>query len=412
MTLRERIWTPGDIKSLAGGAQDALLPIQRAIQKRAIDVDGAVGWGQYLDDVHYSPDQWGLLGTSAGFQVLARAKNDGRPAPELDGAERLLPLDVSDENALHPAVAVKAADPKYDLQNIFRLAAIAEARGAAQAGTNPIGEWPQIVGLIFGLAEDSHWHPRSAIPGGQGQGGEAVTTAFVLHALRRYESPDHLFNEYRAWLAHQLLNDSKLRARPDYVALVGLALDPAAPVPHVDQEEVQALARCRQELLTWRKSERSLVINRPQFEGYQLGTTTDYLMLNPEVMAALFFLRRGNPKPARKFVANTTREVVRNVERHDGFEGQLGMVPTVDQEWAARLCHLFMATYRDSNTQHALRPVRIDTKRLKALSYGGLGLAVAGVLLVAFGLVPGLAFFVAGLVMSTFGLVLGGRDDE
>jgi hypothetical protein len=80
--LRDRVWLPRDIKAVAGAAQDALFVMETRVEGGAVQVaGGALGWGQYLDEVHHSSSQWGLLGTSAGYQILARAQTEGSPRP-------------------------------------------------------------------------------------------------------------------------------------------------------------------------------------------------------------------------------------------------------------------------------------------------------------------------------------------
>jgi len=413
--LGDRVWLARDIKAVAGAAQDARFSIEKRVLQKKVEVAAdALGWGQYLDEVHHSDDQWGLLGTSAGYQVLARAHVEGGSIPELDHARALLPGDVSDITALHPAVQTKAAPPKSDLANIVRLAAIAEALSADQPGGSAGLAHPPLVDHILSLAHHGQcWNPRSAQPDGKNLDGHAVTTAYVLHAIRRYETDRAQFRPVRAWLARQLLNDATLRARPDYLALIGLALT-APSADTADHSDVrQAIDRCREELLAWRKRERNLVLNRPLFEGYQLGTSTDYLIFNPEIMAALFFLRSDNPRPARRFVALVTHEVSRNVQSNAGFQGQLGMIPTVDQEWASRLLHEFAGIYNDKTRRPLLLPGRLTSPLVR----WGLVVAAVAVLtgvLIAAGVdfKTGVLVFVAGAILAVVLVIVGERGDD
>jgi hypothetical protein len=215
-------------------------------------------------------------------------------------------------------------------------------------------------------------------------------------------------------LARRLLWDATLRARPDHLALTGLAL--TAPVwDKGNPEDVRmAIKRAQDALLEWRGRERTLVINRPLFEGYQLGTSTDYLIFNPELMAALFFLRSDNPRPARRFVASVTRELIHNVKANRGFEGQLGMVPTVDQEWASRLLELFIATYRDKSRRHLLLPGRLTSPVVKWGLFSAFVLALAGVLLAGgVDFETGVIVFLAGAVVTALSqLVLSRGKNE
>lgn len=414
--LGDRVWLPGDVKSVAGAARDALFSIESRVRAKQVPVDvDAIGWGQFLDDLHHSDSQWGLLGTSAGYQVLARAQMGGLAAPELAKVRPLLPEDVSNLTALHPAVQEKAGPPKYDLQNIIRLAFVAEALVADKAGTIVhANARPPLVDYILSLANNGEsWNPRSAQPEQSTLQGHAVTTALVLHALRRFEDDPSQFRPIRVWLARQLLHDASLRARPDYVALTGLAL--SAPTWDNDNpEDVRdAITSCRQNLLAWRRQERTLVVNRPLFEGYQLGTTTDYLILNPELMAALFLLREDNPRPGRRFVSATTREVAQNAQVNHGFEGQLGALPTVDQEWASRLLHLYEETYNDKSRRHLLLPGRLTSPVVRWALLVGVVLLLAGIMLGAgVDFKTGVLVFVAGAVVTLATLLVGGADGD
>lgn len=413
--LGDRIWIRKDIKAVAGAAQDARFSIEHRVLSRQVVVEGdAKGWGQYLDEVHGSDSQWGLLGTSAGYQVLARAQAEGSVVEELAQIRRLLPDDISDFSALHPAVQEKAAPPKKDLENIIRLAFIAEALAADKPGTIISAPHPPLIDHIFTLARNGQsWNPRSGQPDGKNLAGHAITTAYVLHSLRRYEDDSGRFRPVRAWLARQLLRDAKLRARPDYLALVGLALT-APEWDNDNPEDVRtAITCCRDRLLVWRRQERMLVINRPLFEGYQLGTTTDYVLFNPELMAALLFLRSNNPRSARRFVALVTREISRNVNAHGAFEGQLGMIPTVDQEWASRLLQLFVLTYQDSTRRHLLLPGRLTDSRVRWGFFIGFTLFIVGILLaIGVDLKAGVIPIVAGAAINAAALVLKRRGER
>jgi hypothetical protein len=326
----------------------------------------------------------------------------------------LLPGDVSDLTALHPAVQTKAAPPKSDLANIVRLAAIAEALAADKPGGSAGLAHLPLVDHILSLAHHEHcWNPRSAQPNGKDLDGHPVTTAYVLHAIRRYEIERTQFRAVRAWLARQLLNDATLRARPDYVALIGLALTAPSADSAEPADVKQAIDRCREGLLAWRRGERNLVINRPVFVGYQLGTSTDYLIFNPELMAALFFLRSDNPRPARRFVALVTHELSRNVQSNAGFQGQLGMIPTVDQEWASRLLHEFAAIHNDKTRRHLLLPGRLTSPLVRWGLVGSVVAVLTGILIAAgVDFKTGVLVFLVGAVLAVVLLFLGQRGDD
>src|SRR5262249_12873345 len=108
-------------------------------------------------------------------------------------------------------------------------------------------------------------------------------------------------------------------------------------------------------------------VNRPVFEGFNVGATTDYTFLNPELLAALFLLRQDNPPRTRSFVLKTVDRVQAAVPEQRGFIGQVGMEATVDQLWAIRLLTTFRALYQDKTRRHMLRPSLAITNRRLAL---------------------------------------------
>jgi hypothetical protein len=121
----------------------------------------------------------------------------------------------------------------------------------------------------------------------------------------------------------------------------------------------EALERCEEELLRWVREQRAIVLNRPVFNGFSIGMRNDYVFLHPELLAALFLLRRGNPQSGRRFVLDVVDDLWKNVDRHDGFMGQDGMVTSVDQLWAARLVSEFQRVRRERDGIDRLLP-RID----------------------------------------------------
>lgn len=356
------VWTNGKIQQLAADAVPSVYAAEQRVLRKAVAVDGSTGWGQFVDDRNWTEGQWGLLGTSAAVQVLSRpARLAGQPMPPaVIAAVALLPQDTAH-------VDQRLADKvrKGDLQNIYRLATVAEAL-VPERDIVPAGQAPPLIAFIEGQAAEGHaWHPQSAKVDPPDAPGNAVTTAFVLHALRRFDDPPGRFPRHREWLAEQVLGDRRLWRRPDYVALAGLALLDGLRHPHPDDRVVEAVAKCREELLAWRNRERSLVVDRPIVHPYNLGTSTDYLILNPEVMAALFFARHPEPpQPSRRFILDVSRIVADNIDGNDGFEGQVGAMTTVDQEWAARLLTELRTAWDDPVRRRLLRPSIIASPRV------------------------------------------------
>jgi hypothetical protein len=87
--------------------------------------------------------------------------------------------------------------------------------------------------------------------------------------------------------------------------------------------------------------------------------------MHPEIVASLFLLAIGNPRPSRRFVARVVEELVENVDEHRYFEGRPGTGATVDQLWASRLLDAFYRTNADPTRGHILMPPLIATSRTR-----------------------------------------------
>ncbi len=354
------IWREGQIADLAARSLEAGAAIDTQLGKRRVDVGGAAAWGQFLDEDHYSPDQWGLFGTAAAVRALSLRADPPLDLRHIRDGLRLLPRDRAKfDSALQPKVN------KGDLQNVIRLAFVAEAL-EPERDSVPTADRPPIVSEIFDLARDEpFWAPTSAVAGAAQADGDVFSTAYVLYALRRYEQPIGELRAHRLWLATQLRTQRKVRTRPDLVALVGLALLPRNSDPENPQPIQDGIARCRSELIAWQRREPGIVLHRPLFHGFNFGRFTDYVFLHPEIIAALFLLQAGSPRRTRRYVAHVVRDLVENIEDHDYFEGRPGMGATVDQMWASKLLHLFYGTYSDEHRRHLLLPPWIATGRMR-----------------------------------------------
>ncbi len=354
------IWREGQIIDLAGRAFEAGASIDTQLGKRRIDVEGAAAWGQFIDEDHHSTEQWGLFGTTAAVRTLSLRAD---PPLDLRHISEGLTLIPTDRSAPDPRLQSKVR--KGDLQNVIRLAFIAEALTPGRTSV-PKAERPPIVGEIFDLARGQpYWSPTSAVDGDSLSEGDVFTTSYVLYALRRYEDPVGELRPHRLWLASQLKSRRVVRSRPDLVALLGLAMLSVRPDPQAPGPLTEALESCKQELKTWQRSEPSLVLHRPLFHGFNFGAFTDYVFLHPEIVAALFLLKAGNPRPTRRYVINVVVDLVANIDRHGYFEGRPGMGATVDQMWASQLLHSFHTTHADEHRRHLVVPPLVATSRMR-----------------------------------------------
>jgi hypothetical protein len=339
------IFTRNQVATLAGGCVESLAAIRALIVTRQRRLDGGdvAAWGQYVDELRWRSGQWGLLGTSASVQTLAICdggvpNNDSRSV--IAASRPLLPADLS-----HTHTLLEPKRAKGDFEDLMRLTFVAESHALGERVSS--AQRPPIVSHILESAKGRHyWDADSTVTNSSPGAGNAFMTALVLHGLRQFEDPPGEFQDFRRWLAEQLASDPLVRSRPHLVALIGLALQSVHDDPARPQVIVDGLHKCEEQLLRWRTEEYTLVVDRPAFEGYSLPHGTNYTFVNAEIVSALFFLRQGSPRTARRFVLQVADRVHENIQTHSAFQGQPGMQPTVDQLWAARLLGTVVETHK------------------------------------------------------------------
>ncbi|HET8894681.1 MAG TPA: hypothetical protein VFM96_11355 [Gaiellaceae bacterium] len=361
-----RVWTKRAVEGLAGRATPALASIFDRFEEKAVEVNSDEetyrAWGQYLDDEHHSPSQWGFFGTSAGVQVLTAkmvALGTGDLATDdrlISLALKLLPEDL--ENAA-PVLAGKKA--KGDFENIMKLLFIAEALRPDDDNVGR-GQEPALVDTILGRAlDEKFWSSRSSTDPARFHKDRIIPTIFGLLALRRYQAVQNsrTYAQARSWLADRLLLVGRANPMrtPLNMALVGLALMPAARVRNEAANVTQARTQCTKGVLRWASHERTVVLDRPVFIGFALTDSTDYTFLYPELVATLYLLRMGNPRRGRRFVLKVVDSLVSNIERAGGFVSQGGNMASVDQLWAVRVLREFVEAYERPGWKYHLLPV-------------------------------------------------------
>ena len=139
----------------------------------------------------------------------------------------------------------------------------------------------------------------------------------------------------------------------DLIALAGLAMNRATS--EISDLEVigKALDKCDKRIESWVAAQKRLAIDRPFFNGFSQGQTTDYIFLPPELLAAIFLVDRGDPPKARRFVLRVISDLNDNVvPKSNGGSGiqsrikrgycvQGDMVRTADQMWVVELLKRF-----------------------------------------------------------------------
>lgn len=344
-----KLWTAAEVEQVVGDSTAALARTVHRLRTHYTEpAQDIVAWGQYLDDEHSTGKQWGLYGTAAATQVLAmhfmRAGEQASAQPLVAGALRLLPENL-DEG--HPLLHDK--QEKGDFDNVLKLAAITEAL-RPDADRVPLDAEPVIVARLRELAlDEGGWTTRPAGSIQREVREPDLASAYVLYAFRRYDLGD-VGLRARSWLARRVIDGAPIRGF-DLLALVGLALT-AHPVHPNDPPALgHAIDHVEDRLRAWAEAQEVARVDRPLFNGFSVGSTTDYLFLHPEILAAFYFLGRGHPDQTRSFVVSVVSAVAENIADHDGLMVSNGIIATVDQLWAYRLLFAFRTRHQDEGLE-------------------------------------------------------------
>jgi hypothetical protein len=345
-----RLPTKRTLDRLGEGATASFGAVTKLIEDRAVAVPDSAsdkrGWGQYLDEDHKSPRQWGRYGTSAAVRALAcaqRATNPDDPLANRASIQRLHPELLPD--------GVPAENPTlktHDYDRVIKVSYIIEGVQPQEARI-PVGSEPEIVQHLIDLRHPGQkgWSSRD---GGDSYRDRRLSTAVALHALRRFpgaQKDEHVREAYDL-LAGEVKKES---VQIDLSALAGIALVEAGQ-PIRDLPKVQeALATLDKRLSAWAKRQKRVALDRPYFNGFvehdpATGRdSTDYVFLSPELLAARYFLKRDLPK-TRRFVLCVVAALINNIKRNTtnemgGYKIQETMIRTVDQAWALDLLETF-----------------------------------------------------------------------
>jgi hypothetical protein len=345
-----KIWTASEVEVVVGEATAAIASVVHLLRTTSISpADDVVAWGQYLDDEHNTGQQWGLYGIAAGAQILSMERHvAGERAcedPLVGGALRLLPEDPDESDAL-----LDGKREKGDFRNVLKLAAIAEALRPDARSIALDVEPPLVTRLRELTLSEGGWTTRPANSPEREVRERELATAYILYAWRRYDLGDDGLRA-RRWLARRLVEGLPIKGL-DLVALIGLALTAHPSHPNDPPIVERAIGKVDQRLSDWARPQSDLRIDRPAFNGFSvLGDKTDYLFLHPEMLAALYFLTRGNPEQTRGFVVSVVRAVSANVTANRGLSVSNGVVATVDQLWVMRLLLTFRTRYSEEGLE-------------------------------------------------------------
>jgi hypothetical protein len=419
------LWTKRRLEETSGKATTAMTRMAERFERTAIVPQGAPpdakAWGQYLDDEHHSDRQWGFYGTSAAINTLTIKEldtADPRPAddPLIKAGSAFLPTNPATTEA---HFASKRA--KGDFDNIIKLAFIAD--GLVPWMDNvPVADTPEVVRAILSRSVNNRfWSSRMGNDPAREHKERLFPTAYIVMVLQRYEEARRhaAYIAARKWLAERV-KDNKVDT-PATNALIGLALlDPHEKPENRIGAIDSALKTCQTRLIRWGRTQKVIIIDRPVFYGFSIGDRNSYSFLNPEILAALFLLKRGNPHRGRRFVLGVINALADNTV-DGGFTGQNGVMSAVDQMWASRLLGRFLTVKDEPGGITRLLPVRdqraflVDTRsRIVAV----VALAVAALGVVALTAENGLsmksigAWVAAVLLLLANPFVMPGKDDE
>ena len=369
LSRRERIWpTRKSLAKLDGAALASIGAVRSLLNEKRVrpaELQGQVAWGQYLDEPHRSTEQWGRFGTSTAVVALAVIHGCEDGAPNSESIFDSYPLDelapILPESWPPPAAAGNIATLKdEDFLRAMKLAYIIDALKADTAIV-PSAEQPQLVDHLLGMALPNMpgWSTRP--PGSPDRERDRhLVTTYILWALRRFPQAQKHDAAQRAyfWIAEQVIGSSPYLGI-DLVALACLALQGWGEARN-DQRAQKALEAGEKRVVTWARRQKRLAIDRPYFNGFSEGHFTDYVFLTPELLVALFLLRRGNPPRSRRFVLRVISDLTDNiappVAEDDrpaitpaaaGYRVQGGMIRTADQPWVVRLLREFHKVKED-----------------------------------------------------------------
>lgn len=407
----------GDVALCPGAmrrrVQAQRVPVRTTSRGKVSDLGYA--WGQFLDSEHHSESHWGRFGTSAAVQVLAmdlhwtpdesrrRRVHEVHPLPML--AKGVLPAEVPDD--------LPKELKGEDFNDPMKVAFVVDALELDVCDEVVQGPHPEMVDHLVSMAvDDRGWSTRPATDEDRSQKDRLLITAYSLYVLRRFPIAQGA-SEIRGawgWLAKQV-TDARTTLGYDVLALSALALS-HAPEELRTQTVAFGIDTCRRELEKWATELEHASVERPYFNSYTCDGDHDYIFLSPEILAALFFLKIGNPRSTRSFVLWVVQAVADNVmprylrmagpapER--GFSVQRTMEGTVDQMWALRLLRAFHLQYVAN--KRVLRPSRVGWPGAIAL------LSTIGVAILAFGVLvldKGSEAFALSVGSAVLGAALG-----
>jgi hypothetical protein len=350
--------TPGHRTRLAEGARRA--NADEFIRNPVRDGRGRTAWGQFFD---WSQTQYGVLGTSAGVEVVVSI---GYRGPMLSEA-----LDVLGE--LH--VPGSEFQRRRDHLNTFKLAAHADAIAAGRLRVEPPCE--AMDALRDAALASCAWADHRADAEHVDPVPTVLATSVALRSLRRYTAYEGTEDcrAALAWLCDALLHyprDALPLARGTTLAAGLLALSAYRGTTSAGAvgSLLQATEHCERELTQWtgRRRRRELCEQlRHDFVAGPDDRDSDFIALMPDVLAALAFaqtpsrltfrrkrhLHRVIDKTAEDI--RTRRVIARNVDKR----------ALVDHLWVQRLLSLFVS----AEVQRAVRERNLVGWRVGPLAF-------------------------------------------
>ena len=330
-------WTPGKIKTLQDQALEAQGRIADLFEKSRVSLpNNRIGWGQFLGGSKDNT-QCGILGTSAGIQVLAssgvseRTELINRALPNLDNL-----LDKTD-----------ADDPFLldgDLILLFKMTYLAEAKFPGQVNIEADSQIMQAI--VARALPGQGWGNYYEDKDDSDPAPTVNATAAALLALYRYEGfqSSKVCLDAVKWLYNRIPQNGNLATHELAIAALALKMYQGMGSKPIDHDF--ALDLCKKKLIDWARDRKNRRFGTGENYHYNVRlhkrSTMKYMFFLPDYLVAILFLRLGSPKVVRPYVLYVVSRFVDAILKQGGYAPEnTKLFASVDHLWIYRLLNEF-----------------------------------------------------------------------
>jgi hypothetical protein len=353
--------------------------IADTFERSAVQVNGHVAWGQFLDAPRKA-GQYGIYGTSAAIQVLS-ASGHSVNSPLISKALTALP-------ALHASDQATNFYDADDLSITFKNSAILEA---AQPGEVEFKNEEPAEKLLLGQLLEGHGWGNYHDATDEDDSPRLLPTAHALLALRRsrHFRGSEVCESVLRWLCDATKGNPAMAIHE--AAMVLLALTeyeaPGVQLPTYSS----ARARLVDLILHWGQARPKDAFGETASYHYWVQSGQNqhnhYVYYVPDILAALSLLVAGNPRPGRAMVAQVVERLCSEIARYGGFQARTSRrIATVDQLWAFHLLERYNIAFQH-NPANLISPLAYyasaSPARRAITSFALLAVGTAGTLLSA-----------------------------